>query len=60
MPRVAALIESRLGRPLEPFDIWYNGFKARGAYTEAATRRRSRGRKYPTAAAFAGGPADAS
>ncbi len=24
---VAKLIEQRLGRPLEPFDIWYNGFK---------------------------------
>lgn len=26
--KVAAFISSRLGRPLEPFDIWYNGFKA--------------------------------
>ncbi|MDD5306256.1 MAG: hypothetical protein PHU25_02935 [Deltaproteobacteria bacterium] len=26
---VAALIAKRLGRPLEPFDIWYDGFKAR-------------------------------
>ncbi len=33
--QTAKLIESRLGRPLEPFDIWYNGFKQRGAYTEA-------------------------
>lgn len=24
--RVASLISERLGRPLEPFDIWYNGF----------------------------------
>lgn len=31
---VAALIEKRLGRKLEPFDIWYNGFKPRGAYRE--------------------------
>jgi hypothetical protein len=52
MPRVAALIESRLGRPLEPFDIWYNGFKPRGAYTEAQLDEITR-RKYPTAAAFA-------
>lgn len=28
------LIARRLGRPLEPFDLWYSGFKARGAYTE--------------------------
>lgn len=34
VPKVAKLIEKRLGRPLEPFDIWYNGFRARGAYTE--------------------------
>ncbi len=31
---VAAFIESRLGRKLEPFDIWYNGFKARGGIPE--------------------------
>lgn len=52
MPRVAALIESRLGRPLEPFDIWYNGFRPRGAYTEAQLDEITR-RKYPTADAFA-------
>ncbi|MES2489833.1 MAG: hypothetical protein V4607_08570 [Pseudomonadota bacterium] len=33
--QTAKLIESRLGRPLEPFDIWYNGFRPRGAYAEA-------------------------
>ena len=27
--QVAACIETRLGRKLEPFDIWYDGFKAR-------------------------------
>jgi hypothetical protein len=32
---VAELISKKLGRPLEPFDIWYNGFKPRGSYTEA-------------------------
>jgi hypothetical protein len=35
VPRVAKLIEKRLGRPLEPFDIWYNGFRARSKYSEA-------------------------
>ena len=39
VPKVAALIEKRLGRPLEPFDIWYDGFRPRGAYTEARARR---------------------
>jgi len=32
---VAALIEKHLGRKLEPFDIWYNGFKPRGTYQES-------------------------
>lgn len=32
---VAKLISSRLGRNLEPFDIWYNGFNARGSISEA-------------------------
>lgn len=31
---VAKLIEERLGRNLEPFDIWYNGFKSRGSIPE--------------------------
>lgn len=51
-PRVAKLIEARLGRPLEPFDIWYNGFRPRGAYTEAQLDEITR-RKYPTSDAFA-------
>jgi hypothetical protein len=51
VPRVGKLIESRLGRPLEPFDIWYNGFRPRGAYTEAQLDEITR-RRYPTPAAF--------
>lgn len=31
---IARLIEKRLGRDLEPFDIWYDGFKERGQYPE--------------------------
>lgn len=31
---VAALIEQRMGRKLEPFDIWYDGFKSRSAINE--------------------------
>jgi len=30
----AGLISRRLGRPLEPFDIWYDGFKPRSAISE--------------------------
>lgn len=48
---VGAFVAERLGRPLEPFDIWYVGFRPRGAHTEesldAITRQR-----YPTADAF--------
>jgi hypothetical protein len=45
------LIESRLGRPLEPFDVWYNGFRPRGAYTEAQLDAMV-AKKYPTADAY--------
>ena len=51
VPRVGKLIERRLGRKLEPFDIWYNGFKARGEYTEAELDAITR-KRYPTAAAY--------
>jgi hypothetical protein len=51
VPHVAMLIESRLGRPLEPFDIWYNGFRPRGTYTEAQLDEIV-AKKYPTAEAF--------
>ncbi|HZQ23017.1 MAG TPA: hypothetical protein VFA89_09470 [Terriglobales bacterium] len=39
VPRLATLIEKRLGRPLEPFDIWYNGFRASSQYSEAELDR---------------------
>ncbi|HER43521.1 MAG TPA: hypothetical protein ENO08_03585 [Candidatus Eisenbacteria bacterium] len=51
MPRIAALIEERLGRPLEPFDIWYNGFKAKGSYDQEMLDEIVR-KRYPTAEAF--------
>jgi hypothetical protein len=50
--RVAALIQRRLGRPLEPFDVWYDGFRARSRFTEAELDAQTRSR-YPTPAAFA-------
>jgi len=37
--KIAALIRARLGRPLEPFDIWYNGFRSSSQYTEAELDR---------------------
>jgi hypothetical protein len=49
--RTASLIEERLGRSLEPFDIWYDGFKARGAYDQAELDRIV-AQRYPDADAF--------
>jgi hypothetical protein len=51
VPRVAKLIEKRLGRKLEPFDIWYNGFRSSGAYSEAELDAITR-KRYPTAEAY--------
>ena len=48
---VAALIRQRLGRELEPFDIWYDGFKVRGKYPEEELNAKVRER-YPDLAAF--------
>ncbi len=47
----AQLIQSRLGRPLEPFDIWYNGFRPGSQYTEAQLDEIV-AKKYPTAEAY--------
>ena len=51
VPRVAGLIQNRLGRPLEPFDIWYNGFRPKMPYTEAELDALV-AKKYPTAEAY--------
>lgn len=51
VPKIARLIQERLGRPLEPFDIWYDGFRARGAYTEAQLDAIV-SKRYPTAEAY--------
>ncbi len=51
VPRVARLIEQRLGRPLEPFDIWFNGFRPPSRYTEAELDAIV-AERYPTAEAF--------
>ncbi|MBI4347085.1 MAG: hypothetical protein HY553_09540 [Elusimicrobia bacterium] len=51
VPKVAAVIEKRLGRKLEPFDVWYAGFKPSAAHAEkdldAIVAKR-----YPDAAAY--------
>jgi hypothetical protein len=51
VPKVAALIEKRLGRQLEPFDIWYSGFRPKSQYTEAQLDEMVR-QRYPTADAY--------
>ncbi len=45
------LVAKRLGRPLQPFDVWYPGFRERGPYTEAQLDEMTR-KKYPTPEAF--------
>jgi hypothetical protein len=52
VPRVTKLIEKRLGRRLEPFDVWYAGFKPRLAYSEAELDAIVR-KRYPTPEAYA-------
>ena len=48
---VAGIIKKRLGRDLESFDIWYDGFKVRGTIPEEQ-RDAAVKKKYPTLAAF--------
>ncbi len=45
--QVAAFIESKLGRKLEPFDIWYNGFRGRSNIAEDELTAIT-SKKYPT------------
>ncbi|MGC8916902.1 MAG: hypothetical protein ACP5NF_07990 [Thermoanaerobaculum sp.] len=48
---LAKLIAQRLGRPLEPFDMWYAGFTPRAGVPEEVLDRKVRAR-YPTLEAF--------
>jgi hypothetical protein len=49
---VAHFIEQRLGRKLEPFDIWYDGFKSRSTINEDELTAKTQ-RLYPNREAFA-------
>ncbi len=49
--RTAKLIEKRLNRPLEPFDIWYDGFKPRSTVNEDALTEQTQA-LYPDTDAF--------
>ncbi|PLX09692.1 MAG: hypothetical protein C0596_01340 [Marinilabiliales bacterium] len=48
---IAKLIKTRLGRDLQPYDIWYDGFKARTNINEEDLNKITR-RKYPNPQAF--------
>ncbi|MDL2716565.1 MAG: hypothetical protein PT977_02320 [Acidobacteriota bacterium] len=52
VPKVAALIEKRLGRKLVPIDIWYPGFRPQAPRSAAELDALVRA-KYPTPAAYA-------
>ena len=49
--QVGDLISKRLGRPLQPFDIWYDGFKARSNMNMDLLDKTTRA-KYPNTQAF--------
>jgi hypothetical protein len=52
VPKVAALIEKRLGRKLSPVDVWYPGFRPQPAQSAAELDAVVRA-KYPTPEAYA-------
>ena len=52
VPKVAALIEKRLGRKLAPIDVWYPGFRPQSPRSAAELDALVRA-KYPTPAAYA-------
>lgn len=49
---VGKIIAARLGRPLQPYDLWYDGFKERSAIDPTQLDKIVR-EKYPTLKAFA-------
>ncbi len=51
MKQIGEIIKRRLGRELKPWDIWYDGFKARASMDESRLTKLTRSR-YPNAEAF--------
>jgi len=49
--QVANLIKKRLGRDLQPYDIWYDGFKARSSISADMLNSKTE-KKYPNPKAF--------
>ncbi len=52
VPKIAAEIEKKVGRTLEPTDLWFNGFLPRGSIPEKELDAKLAA-KYPNAQAFA-------
>jgi len=50
--QVAKLISARLERSLEPFDIWYNGFKPKGSKIGGSLLDKKTAEKYPSRDVF--------
>jgi hypothetical protein len=51
LKQIGALIAERLGRPLRPYDIWYDGFKARSSIPEQTLNEKAEA-YYPDPKAF--------
>ncbi len=51
MKQIGEIISKRLGRPLRPFDIWYDGFKSRSSLNQDDLTAKI-SKMYPNAAAF--------
>lgn len=51
LKQLAGIIRERLGRDLRPYDIWYDGFKARSSMPEATLTAKTSA-LYPDPAAF--------
>jgi len=51
LAKIGAIIEKRLGRSLRPYDIWYDGFKARSVIPQETLNTKTTSR-YPNAKAF--------
>lgn len=49
--KVASLVQKRLNRKLEPFDVWYDGFKTRSSLNTSELDKTIR-KKYPNSSAF--------
>ena len=51
LAKIGSIIEKRLGRSLRPYDIWYDGFKARSAIPQENLNKMTTS-KYPDPKAF--------